>query len=75
MKKKLIKCTCKLIKTRHGWGCQCDDGCPNEDDKFVMCPMHEAAPELLLALKKLMADGPDANFDYDALVARAENKG
>ena len=73
-KNKIVKCTCTIKKNRHGWGCQCDEGCPNEDDKFVMCPLHEAAPELLQAVKELLANKDRQPQSYLDLIKKAESK-
>jgi len=69
-----VVCACKIVYNRHGWGCQCDEGCPTGPDGIEFCPLHKAAKDLLTSLKLLMEKGPDPNFDYDSLVNKAEGK-
>jgi hypothetical protein len=48
-----------------------------EEDKFVMCPMHEAAPELLVLAKKWLYHLVEIDADTkeeDALIAKIEGK-
>ena len=48
-------CACRLIRNHAG----------SEDPAFVMCPVHEAAPELLAVCEKMVDDWHDDDNNMD----------
>lgn len=59
-----IECTCRIVYNRHGWGCQCDEGCPTGPDGIEFCPLHKAAQNLLKALKHAETRLNQVSTDY-----------
>lgn len=68
------KCECKIVPELHSRDCQCEEGCPSEEPSIEYCALHSTAQDLFDVLKNIMENGPDPDFDYSALVAKAEGR-